>query len=484
MGSSRAEGLREGAGGKAPYDRPPSQPELVAGGKLLIAVTSPDDPRVPNLEQTEDAVLEGDTPYAPGSARAALAQRPFRIVWLGSLASNIGTWMQNVALGAFAFRLTGSSGFVALLGFAQLGPLLILSIVGGLLADTVDRRWLLIGCQVQQMVLSFVLAVVVRQDDPSKAALFICVLALGVGNALNAPTLSAVLPQLVGRRDLAGAVSLQSVQLNLSRVVGPAIAGLVLPIVGTSGVFAINGVTYIFAIGSLLLVAIPRPYPSFGEQGLRKLVGGFVVARHDRLVRRCLLAITSISFFCLPFIGLLPVIAGRNLGLDVQGAGYGILFACFGAGAALGAIAVGTVLVKRSKAAAVRAGLFLFGLSLAAFALLRGPLPAYPVVFFVGLFYFATVTSLSTVLQSHLEESVRGRVMALWIMGFGGTVPFGLLAGGFLADRTSVTTVVLVGAVVAVVLAMVTDVRGGDDQSVAIAGDNSTSGSGAADGRR
>src|SRR5688572_23261528 len=134
-------------------------------------------PREPNLEETEDAVLEGDVAYAPGSARAALAHRAFRRVWLGSMASNVGTWMQNVALGAFAYELTGSSGYVALLGFAQLGPLLLLSIVGGLLADTIDRRLLLVGCQVQQMVLSFVLAFVVQQDDPSKVALFLCVLA-------------------------------------------------------------------------------------------------------------------------------------------------------------------------------------------------------------------------------------------------------------------------------------------------------------------
>ena len=432
-----------------------------------------DDREVPSLEATEDAVLGGDTPYTPGSARAALAQRPFRVVWIGSLASNIGTWMQNVALGAFAFKLTGSSGFVALLGFAQLGPLLALSIVGGLLADTVDRRLLLAACQAEQMVVSFLLAVLVRQDDPSKMALFLAVLALGVGNALNAPTLSAVLPQLVGKRDLAGAVSLQSVQLNLSRVVGPAIAGLILPFVGTSGVFAINGVSYVFAIGSLFMVAIPRPYPSFGEQGFRKLIGGFVVARRDRLVRRCLLAIAAISFFCLPFIGLLPVLAGDNLDLDVDGAGYGALFACFGAGAALGAVAVGTVLVRRSKPAVVRGGLALFGVVLGIFAVLRDPRPAYLVVFLVGLFYFGTVTSLSTVLQEHLEESVRGRVMALWIMGFGGTVPLGLLVGGFVADRASVTAVVLVGAASAAFLALVVDVRPAAGEGPATAADSS-----------
>jgi Na+/melibiose symporter-like transporter len=131
-------------------------------------MTNARDDHTPNLEETEDAVLEGDRAYAAGSARAALAQRPFRVVWLGSLASNVGTWMQNVALGAFAFKLTGSSGFVALLGFAQLGPLLALSIVGGLLADTIDRKWLLIGCQVEQMVLSAGLAIVVSQEDPSR----------------------------------------------------------------------------------------------------------------------------------------------------------------------------------------------------------------------------------------------------------------------------------------------------------------------------
>lgn len=415
----------------------------------------------PNLEETEDAVLEGDVPYAPGSARAALAHRDFRRVWIGSMASNVGTWMQNVALGAFAYELTKSSAYVSLLGFAQLGPLLLLSIVGGLLADTVDRRWLLIGCQVEQMVLSFVLAFIASSADPSRTAIFVCVLGIGVGNAFNAPTFSAVLPQLVGRRDLVGAVSLQSVQINLSRVIGPAIGGLVLPVVGADGVFAINGLTYLFAIGTLLAVTIPRPYPQHGEQGWRRLVGGFAIARRDRLVRRCLLTIASISFFCLPFVGLMPVLAARNLGLDVQGSAYGILYACFGLGAASGAVAVGTLLVGRSKAGAVRVGLLLFSVSLAGFGVLRVAAPAYPVAFLVGFFYFGAVTSLSSVLQEHLAEEVRGRVMALWIMGFGGTVPIGLLVFGVVAERTSITAVMLFGSFVALALALVADVSGG-----------------------
>jgi predicted MFS family arabinose efflux permease len=169
--------------------------------------------------------------------------------------------------------------------------------------------------------------------------------------------------------------------------------------------------------------------------------------------------ITTFSFFCLAFIGLLPVIAGDNLGMNVTGTAYGVLFACFGSGAALGAIAVGTVFVPYSKALVVRIGMPLFAVSLGVLAVLRNPAPAFPVLFLVGFFYFATITSLSTVLQSHLSPQLRGRVMALWIMGFGGTVPFGLLAGGWLADRTSVSTTLAVGVVFALLLTAVIDLR-------------------------
>lgn len=405
-----------------------------------------------DLEPGEEAILEGDHPYRRGSARAALAYRDFRLVWSGSLASNIGTWMQNAALGALAFELTHSSSFVAVLGFAQLGPLLLLSLVGGLLADSIDRRLLLVGSQVVQMLLSFALAAVAYQPHPAKAGLFFCVLGIGIANALSAPTMSAVQPQLVGMDDLPGAVSLQSVQLNLSRVIGPLIGGVIIVAIHPWGVFAVNGGTYLFAIITLLMVKIPRPYPDHSETGIQRVLGGFRVARENPLVGRCLSMVTAYSFFCLPFIGLLPVIAGENLDMNVTGLGYGIFFACFGTGAALGAISVGTVLVEVSKPKVITISLPLFAASLTGLALIRHVGPAYPLVFLVGLFYFSMLTSLSTVLQSNLESSIRGRVMSLWIMGFGGTVPIGLLAFGWVADRTSVTTVLIVGAIVALIL--------------------------------
>jgi MFS family permease len=375
------------------------------------------------------------------------------VLWIATFSSNVGTWMQNVALGAFAYQLSHSASFVALTGFAQLGPLLLLATVGGMLADAVDRRRLLVATNLVQLLFSAVLAAVAAAPHPSRTLLLLVVLAIGIANALTGPPLASLLPNLVPRADLPGAIALQSVQMNLSRVVGPAIGGLLLPTIHASGVFGVNAATYLFAVAGALAIRPVAQRGSGDEQGLRRLLGGFEVARKDPLVRSVLTTIASISFFCLPFIGLMPVIAAQSLGMRVTGFEYGLLYACFGLGAASGAIAVGSVLVGYRRDRVIAAGLLLFSVMLLVFGLLRSPGPAYPVVFLVGLFYFATVTTLSTRLQEHLRDEVRGRVMALYMMGFGGTIPLGLLVGGAIATRTNITTVVVAGAAVAMLLA-------------------------------
>jgi predicted MFS family arabinose efflux permease len=262
-----------------------------------------------------------------------------------------------------------------------------------------------------------------------------------------------VLPMLVGRRDLAGAVSLNSTQMNASRVIGPALGGVAFATFGPSVVFLLNAATYPFVILALASLHLPPVAPSSGEQGVARVLAGFRVARRDPLVGRILFVITAFSFCCLAFIGQMPVLADRNLGIDPRSTAYGLLYASFGFGAVVGAISVGTVFARRSKPHIVRAGLLAFGAALTALALVRLPALAYPVAVVVGFCYFATVTSLSTVLQQHLDDAVRGRVMALWIMGFGGTVPVGNLVAGPIIGVTSISIVMLGGAVVAVLLA-------------------------------
>ncbi|MBI2708492.1 MAG: MFS transporter [Actinobacteria bacterium] len=411
-----------------------------------------DEPCAP-FEDVEDAYLEGDRVLVPGTARAALAHRPFRTVYAGAFTSNIGTWMQNVVLGALAYRLTRSAVFVGLVTAAQLGPLLVLSMVGGMLADAVDRKKLLVALTVEQAAFSVVLAAVVAPSHPSKVAILLTVLAIGVGNALYAPAFSAVLPIMVPREDMPGAISLNSVQMNASRVVGPAIGTVLYARFGPSWVFVLNAVSYAAVIAVLLRVPLPRP-PASGEQGLHRLVEGVRYARADRLVGRCLLTIFLFSLLSLPFISQMPAIAGESIGINPKSSGYGLLYAAFGAGAVIGALSIGTVFARRDKLAVTRFGFVGFAVLLFVFGLLRAPAPAYPVILVLGAVYFAVITSLSTILQQDLDDAVRGKVMALWIMGFGGIVPFGGLAGGVVIERFGVVALVAVGAVAALGLSV------------------------------
>jgi predicted MFS family arabinose efflux permease len=400
-------------------------------------------------------------PPTPGTAAAALTHRRFRAVFFGGLVSNTGSWMQNVTLAAWTFTLTGSETFVSLVVFAQLGPLLLFTLIGGTLADMVDRRRLLLVVAVQQSAFALALAVLATQDDPSRIGILACVLAIGIGQAINAPTFTSILPTLVPRSDLPGAISLQSVNLNASRVIGPAIGGVILGLSGPAAVFVVNAVSFsaIFAVVYRLRFPALEVDPN-AETGLRRVLGGFTVARNDAVVGRSLATMALFSFFCLPFVTQMPAIAERNLGIAPESVAYGTLYAAFALGSLGGALSVGTVLAGRPLALVVRGGLTGFAVTMAAFAVLRNAAAAYVVVAVLGVFYFATVTALSTVVQSRITDVQRGRVMALWIMAFGGTVPVGGLVFGPMMELTSVTAVMLVGAVVAAGLVAVARVSG------------------------
>jgi MFS family permease len=411
----------------------------------------------PDADDATEAIVDGDRTYKRGTAGAALRHRDFRLVWGGTFLSNIGTWMQNVLLGAFALKI-GDAGYVGLLYFAQLGPLLFLSQIGGVIADQVNRRRFLVSMQTLQMVLSFVLAGLVIVDHPSKTAIFVCVLAIGIANALNAPAMGAILPTLVPREDIPGAVSLQSVQMNLSRVIGPAIGAPLIGLFGISSVFMINAATYGFAVAGLVLARYDAhsPNPVQGKP-LEKVLSGVKIAWQDRLLRRIFITMFLFSFVSLMYVGLFPEVAKENFGIsDPTGDTYFLLYAIWGLGAALGALTVGTFLAEHSKAVIARWSLGAFAVVLTAFAFTRSVTLAFVIAPILGFAYFLVITALSTVLQEHLDDAIRGRVMALWIMSFGGTVPIGVALGGWMVSGLglSITVVMLLGVVVAAALAL------------------------------
>jgi MFS family permease len=417
----------------------------------------------PCLEETEEALLEGDTRFARGTARAALAHHDFRILFVGAWLSNIGSWMQQVVLAAYAYDLTGSSTFVGQLVFAQLGPVLVLGMVGGVVADMVDRKKLLLAVTFTQIAFALALAAVVASDNPSRGLIFLVALGSGIGNSLFMPAYSAMLPGLVGKDDLPGAISLNSTQMNASRVVGPAIGGIAFATVGPAWVFVGNAVSYLFVIAALLRVHLPT-VPTGGPEPIgRRLTGGIRAARRDPVVGRALVTITVFSFFSIVYVGMMPVLAAENLHIDEDSIAYGIFYACFGLGAVVGSIANGTVLHGVPRSVLVRRGLVAYAIAVTVLALVHSAAPSYVVVLLVGATYFGMVTALNTAMQSRLVDHERGRVMALWMMGFGGTVSLANLFFGPIVDKIGMTPVMLAGAAVALALSRYADVEPADE---------------------
>ena len=202
--------------------------------------------------------------------------------------------------------------------------------------------------------------------DPSKVLLVVMVFMVGAGSAMFGPAYSAIIPGLVGREDLPGAISLNSAQMNASRVIGPIVGGVLYSLVGPAWIFAGNAATYLFVVAALMMVTLPAvPQVPTHASRWRQLTAGITVARQDPVVGRCLVTVFVFSLLALAFIGQMPVVAAHNLGINLsKSPDYGILYACFGTGALAGAISIGTVFAATSKPLIVRICLVGYSLSL------------------------------------------------------------------------------------------------------------------------
>lgn len=389
---------------------------------------------------------------------AALRTRNFRVIWIGLFLSNIGTWMQTLVLPAYIDRRTESGAWVGLFVFAQLGPLLLLSIPGGVLADKFPRKQWMVVMQVAALVCTLAMAVLVGIEASIVWLLFVQLLT-GISNALSAPAMQGTIPALVDPRDLPGAISLNSVMINGSRVIGPAIAAVLMARgLGVPEILVINAATYLFVIFAIWRISIPHIPRATDAQGWANLTMGVRIVRRRTVLLRILAGMAIFSFFCLPFVGLFPTITRLNFDLNTDGSTYKWLYATWGLGAMVGALAVGSVLAHVDKRKLIPPFMLGFAAMLGIFAFLRDPAPAFPVGFMLGFCYFAMTTSMLTVLQQNLRNSERARVMSLWFMAFGGTVSIGNLTFGPIIDAIGATPVLLLGAVTAVWLAWWCDV--------------------------
>ncbi len=405
--------------------------------------------------QTAPVPIEQPRPPRRFRTLEPLRHRSFSLFWSGALISNIGTWLQNVALSWLVLEITDSPFWVSMVTFVQFFPTLLFGLFGGLVADRRDRRRVLLVTQTVAMGLAFALAGTTLTGHAHVWTLLPIIGAAGIGMAFNAPSFQAIIPDLIPPRLIIDAVSLNSTQFSAARVVGPAIGGLLLVKVGAGWAFFANAVSFLAVIVALLLIRTERQAPPTSS-GARALFGGVRYARGTPAVGVLLLTTAIVSLFGAPVIALLPVMTKKVLHLGAGG--YGELFALFSVGAVCGALSTGTIVRRFGMRAATGGGLALLAGLIAAFGLSKHFAVSAFLLMGIGALYTMSVSATNTGLQKSVPTSKRGRVMSLYMMAWGGLYPVGALIAGILATHlgapTTLTLLALPLAVAAASLAL------------------------------
>lgn len=383
---------------------------------------------------------------------SAFRNPQYRIFWTGALVSNIGAWMQTVGQGWLVLELTDSAFMLGLVGFAGSLPWLVLLLVGGVYADRVDRRRLLIRANLGMMAFAAVLTVLTWTGVVQIWHVLVLSFAGGSAIAMAAPAFQAFLFDLVERRDLQNAIAMNSAQFNLSRIVGPSIAGLTLSVIGLAGCFGVNTLSYLAAILALLLIrARSRPVPDRSPVW-KSLVAGVGYVRERPRIQTLLAIAALVSLLAMPYSTLLPIVARDALGLDASGLGW--LFAIGGIGAVCGALSVAFRHLLPRRGPWLLGCAIATGLATLALGLSRTPVAAGGSLVAIGFFATSAVALSNTLLQELVDDPMRGRVLSMFGLAFMGTFPLANLAAGSLAAMTTAsTTLAISGAALAVVVA-------------------------------
>jgi predicted MFS family arabinose efflux permease len=363
----------------------------------------------------------------------ALSHRDFRLFWLGAFLSNVGTWMQAVAQGWLVLLLTNSAFWLGLDGFMATAPGFIFTLLGGVFADLIDRRRLLLYTQVVAGVAAMVLAILVWTQVVNRWMVLGFSFVTGCCMALASPSFLAMTYDLVGREDLANAVAMNSTQFQLSRVVGPALAGVAFKVFGLAGCFFANGVSFVAVVAALWVVRPERgntaSHSVRDRRALwRDLIEGFRYVRNRPRVSALLLLSGINSLFGAPYFTLVPIYA-RDI-FHLGETGLALMMGVSGAGAFMGALLVAYLGDFRRKGWLVLGGSIAFGVFIANFALSARLTLSLTFLFGVGFSLVVCVANINTLLQKLVTDDMRGRVMSMFILSFIGTMPIGNIVAG------------------------------------------------------
>ncbi len=376
----------------------------------------------------------------------AFTYRDFRLMWAGAFTSSVGTWMQEVAQNWLILTMTGSAFLLGLDAFLGDAPYLLFSLFGGVLADRVDRRRILLRSQYVQMGSAALLAVLLVAHAVQVWMILALSFVVGLAQSFGGPAYQALVPTLVDRQDLPNAVALNSIQFNLARVVGPVLAGIAFYKFGAPWCFGLNALSFLAPIVALWLLTGGGGVVKPTEGVMASLKTGLSTVWNQKALRG-LIVLSFIGSFCaMPLVTFLPIMARDVFHRDAKG--YSVLLACFGIGAICGAFGVAAFgNVKRKGALAISMQM-IFGALMTGFALSRTPLLSYALLAMAGAALMVVFALFMTLVQSNIEDGLRGRVVSVYSLAFRGAMPLGNLFAGAMASIFSAPKVLVANGIV------------------------------------
>jgi MFS family permease len=370
----------------------------------------------------------------------------FAILWTGAFVSNIGTWMETVGVGILVTEATKDALWTGLVAAAGFVPVAILAPVGGALADRVPRRQLLITTSLVQTVLATTLTVLAASGNPGPGIVTLIVFAAGCAQAIGFPAYQAVLPDLVPHDEIIGAVALSSAQWNLGRIVGPAVAGIIISVGGYEWAFAFNSLSFLAVIFAVAQLRLPPPAGEAHESIGTSVRRGFEYTRSDPGLRVVVAYMALNSLFAAPFIALVAFMGTEVL--DSGAGGTAALVTAQGVGAVLMALSLASLAHRFGNPRVLSAVLWGLPPALVAYALMPNIVLASLAIFVVGFLYLGALSSVTSIAQLRAPAAVRGRVMSLLMVLLGSFYPVGALVQGAIAEQVGLRATTAGAAVI------------------------------------
>lgn len=384
---------------------------------------------------------------------SALQYRDFRLLWIGAFLSTTGTWMATIAQGWVVLQMTNSAFLLGVDGFLSTGPMLIFSLFGGVVADRVERRKIMLFSQYLQMSFALILAALIWSENVEVWHIFVLSFLTGSAQSFSGPSYISLLPLLVRREDVPNAVAMNSMQFNLARVIGPVLAGIALAAWGAAICFAINGLSFLAVIVVLLLIRSPGPKPVDERTGIfDEMKEGFrFVAQRKKLMVLTFLAFAG-TFLGMPIVTFMPLVAKEIFALDARG--YAWMSATYGLGSVLGAVLVAAMAHAARKGKVALTLQLAFACLLVGFAFSRSlPLSLF-LAFLAGSCIVSVIALYSSLVQLTTSDAMRGRVMSIFMLAFRGGMPLGNLIAGYVAQRWSISVALAVNGTVLAAVAL------------------------------